>query len=100
MDSLLVLSGVTTIAELLTAPENLRPTYVAWDATGLDARHRGVMVDGHVARLGEWTVSGGRLAGMGDVLDAIRVAAVGVWRGLLDIDQAIAALRARGVAVG
>lgn len=100
IDSLLVLSGVTSVGELLAAPEHLRPTYLAWDATGLTARHRGVSVVDNTARLGEWTASSGRLSGMGDVLDAIRVAAVGVWHGLLDVEQASAALRARGVAVG
>jgi HAD superfamily hydrolase (TIGR01450 family) len=35
MDSLLVLTGVSTVAELLTAPPSARPTYVAADLTGL-----------------------------------------------------------------
>jgi glycerol 3-phosphatase-2 len=34
-DSLLVLTGVTSLDELLSAPPGLRPTYVAWDLRGL-----------------------------------------------------------------
>jgi hypothetical protein len=38
--------------------------------------------------------------GVGDVLDAVRVAAVAVWRGALTFDEAVLGLRTRGVAVG
>ena len=38
--SLLVLTGVTTLAELLAAPPHLRPTYVAPDLGGLLCVHR------------------------------------------------------------
>jgi HAD superfamily hydrolase (TIGR01450 family) len=38
-DSLLVLSGVTTPAQLLSAPARLRPSYLAADAAGLLDRH-------------------------------------------------------------
>jgi len=34
-DSLLVLTGVTSLEELLAAPESMRPTYVAWDLRAL-----------------------------------------------------------------
>jgi ribonucleotide monophosphatase NagD (HAD superfamily) len=35
MDSLLVLTGVSTRADLATVPTELRPTYVADDLSGL-----------------------------------------------------------------
>lgn len=100
IDSLLVLSGVTTVADLLVASPELRPTYVAWDARGLLDSHDAVVESGGRLGLRDWHVDRGRLMGTGDVLDAIRVAAVGVWRGALTFDEAVLGLRTRGVAVG
>jgi HAD superfamily hydrolase (TIGR01450 family) len=54
--SLLVFTGVTTAAELLAAPENLRPSFLAADVSGLLQRHvRPVSVDGQV-ECGPWRV--------------------------------------------
>ncbi|MGH3445764.1 MAG: HAD-IIA family hydrolase [Nocardioidaceae bacterium] len=39
LDSLLVLTGVTGIEELLAAPQRLRPTYLAPDLSGLGTAH-------------------------------------------------------------
>ena len=50
--------------------------------------------------LGAWTVEHGRLTGEGDVLDAVRSVAVATWHGLINLDDALLALRSRGVAVG
>jgi HAD superfamily hydrolase (TIGR01450 family) len=53
-DSLLVLSGVTTAAELLAAPSLRRPTYLAADLGGLLIAHEEpALVDGWI-RCGPW----------------------------------------------
>ena len=49
-DSLLVLTGVTGVEELLTAPAGSRPTYVSSDLRGLLTEHPEVQVDGERAR--------------------------------------------------
>jgi hypothetical protein len=46
--SLLVLTGVTEPAHLITAPARMRPTYLAADLTGLLTAHR------QPSRAGEW----------------------------------------------
>ena len=100
IDSLLVFSGVTSVRELLGAPVEFRPTYVAWDATGLADIHHGVDVQPGIASLNGWQVTGGTLVGQGDILDAIRVTAVAVWNDLQSIDDATSQLAERGIAVG
>jgi HAD superfamily hydrolase (TIGR01450 family) len=100
IDSLLVLSGVTSVADLLVASPEFRPTYLGWDASSLLEPQSGVVVDAGRVGLREWYVEKGRLMGVGDVLDAVRVAAVAVWRGALTFDEAVLGLRTRGVAVG
>ena len=87
--SLLVLSGVTTPATLLTASPLHRPTFLAADVGGLLLEHRAVQVDGVVHRCGRWraqrTADGVVLAlesaavGGGDRLDALRALCVAVW---------------------
>jgi glycerol-1-phosphatase len=81
-DSMLVLSGVSTPADLFAAPPNRRPTYVASDLSGL------LDVDGPI-RLSEkddrdtgWTVTGDPpvLAGEGPALDALALLCVAAWR--------------------
>jgi hypothetical protein len=52
-DSLLVLTGVTELPDLLAAPEECRPTYVGWDLRALLALHPAVVVDGDVATCGD-----------------------------------------------
>ena len=61
--SLLVFSGVTTPRELLGAPANQRPDYLADDVGGVLEAHPGVVVDDDVARCGGWSVrvDGGQL---------------------------------------
>jgi glycerol 3-phosphatase-2 len=82
LDSMLVLSGVSTPAELLAAPPHRRPTYVASDLSGLLDD-----VDGP-ARLSEeddrdtgWTMTGYPpvLAGEGRALDALALLCVAAW---------------------
>lgn len=54
-DSLLVLTGVTDVEMLLSAPAGSRPTYLATDLRGLGQSHPQVTVDGRQARCGEAT---------------------------------------------
>ncbi|GAB2452496.1 HAD hydrolase-like protein [Nocardioides hungaricus] len=83
LDSLLVLTGVTGLAELVAAPEELRPTYLARDLGGLTEEH-GVpeRVPGGFA-LGGWQAraTDGRLdvAGDGAPDDWWRVVATCAW---------------------
>jgi HAD superfamily hydrolase (TIGR01450 family) len=51
-DCLLVLTGVTTVDDLLAAPPGTRPTYVGWDLRALLAPHPPVAVSGDVATCG------------------------------------------------
>jgi glycerol 3-phosphatase-2 len=55
--SLLVLSGVTSPVELITADRMLRPSFVARDLGGLLQTHVGPAVEGHGARCGRWVVT-------------------------------------------
>lgn len=100
IDSLLVFSGVTTVRELMLAVPELRPTYISWDATGLAVSHEAVSVQDDNASLNMWHVRDGQLTGSGDILDAVRVSTVAVWRDLMSVDDATAQLSQRGIAVG
>jgi glycerol 3-phosphatase-2 len=84
--SLLVLTGVTWLEELATAPPALRPTYVSPTLAGLFEPHPAPQIDGAEAELGGWTarVDDGRLAvdGAGSDGDWWRVAATACWRHL------------------
>ena len=82
-DSLLVLTGVTGLAELVAAPEELRPTYVARDLAGLGESHGAPEgVDGRFS-LGGWEACAidGRLDVTGDGApdDWWRVVATCAW---------------------
>jgi hypothetical protein len=103
VDSLLVLTGVTTPAELLAAPEHRRPTFVAADLRGLltpqpevERRDGGYACGGWLAR-----VEGGvlRLDGQGggdDPMDALRALCAAAWSSAdpagLDTRKALAEL--------
>jgi glycerol-1-phosphatase len=82
-DSLLVLTGVTKPADLLTAPPGRRPTYVAGDLTGLLSPHPEVSADGDAYRCRGWTArrTGGKLelTGSGDSIDGLRALAAAAW---------------------
>jgi HAD superfamily hydrolase (TIGR01457 family) len=92
LDSLLVLTGVTTPAELLES--DLRPTYLAQDV-------RAVTEDPERLALGPkagWTVENGVVTGDGDPLDLLRVlCAVPTTRLTAGGDDAAAALRHLGL---
>ncbi|MFJ9316160.1 HAD-IIA family hydrolase [Pimelobacter simplex] len=63
IDSLLVLTGVTGLAELVAAAPALRPTYLSPDLAGLTTAHPAPAGDGERWVLGGWagTVRDGRL---------------------------------------
>ncbi len=92
VDSLLVMTGVTHLAELVAATTDLRPTYVAADLEGLFEAHRVPDVEGGAVELGGWTarVVDGRLDvdGTGDPSDFWRVVAVAGWAHLDETGEA------------
>lgn len=91
--SLLVLSGVTSAAELVSAPDHLRPSYVAKDAGGLLVAHPQPRREGGGVTCGAWQVrrtgGGWQLASASkrsngadlDDLDALRAVCAAVWAG-------------------
>jgi hypothetical protein len=80
MATLLVLTGISDAAELLAAPPELRPDYVAADLDGLTARPEDLAFgprpgwDARVAEPGSLV-----LAGTGDPVDALRVLCAAHW---------------------
>ena len=97
-DSLLVLTGVTAAADLVDAPVEHRPTYVALDLTGLVDTQPDVEAEGSGARCGGWTATagerGGRAAinieGDGHPIDGLRAMLAAGWAardaGAADLD--------------
>lgn len=91
MDSLLVMTGVTDVATLATAPPGARPSYVAADLEGLLTPHPEPDVRPDSVRCGGWTarvVSDGTgtgapsrpaLDGSGDEVDALRALVSLAW---------------------
>ncbi|WP_031521800.1 HAD-IIA family hydrolase [Streptomyces sp. NRRL F-5123] len=83
VDSLLVLTGVTTAAALLAAEPRHRPTYVARDLRGLLAPHPEVTWSSDQARCGAWTAAPSHsslsLMGEGDPLDGLRALCAAAW---------------------
>ncbi|GCD88907.1 HAD-IIA family hydrolase [Nocardioides sp. LS1] len=86
IDSLLVLTGVTGLAELVAARPEERPTYVAADLAGLHEVHPAPETGEGKASLGGWTadVRSGRLTveGDGSADDWWRVVASAAWQHL------------------
>ena len=80
-DSLLVLTGVVGLRELVTAPAGSRPTYVSSDLRGLLLPHPRVDVDGEVARCGaaRAVVEQGVLRGDVGTDDGVRALAALAW---------------------
>lgn len=107
IDTLLVLTGVSTVIEALHAVPRQRPTWIHADLTGLDAPCPAAVVDGDRARCGAVSArwQDGDIALLGDAADlrTIRAALALVvahcpdaaWKGrLLDADGQDAALAA------
>jgi glycerol 3-phosphatase-2 len=85
-DSLLVLTGVTAPADLVNAPVQHRPTYLALDLVGLLESQPEVELHGQVARCGGWTatVRHGQsstidLDGDGRAIDGLRAVLRAAW---------------------
>ncbi|GAA0548019.1 HAD-IIA family hydrolase [Paractinoplanes ferrugineus] len=96
MDSLLVLTGVSGPADLLAAPPERRPTYVAADLSGLfrpadEARlptkaggeaAPGQGAGGQAVEAGGWRLAGTRLSGAGDPVAALLLLCGAAWDGV------------------
>ncbi|HET7430019.1 MAG TPA: HAD-IIA family hydrolase [Nocardioides sp.] len=86
VDSLLVMTGVTDLAELVAAEGALRPTYVASDLAGLFEPHPAPEQEAEDWSCGGWTASaaGGSLtvSGSGSDSDWWRAVAAAAWRHL------------------
>jgi glycerol 3-phosphatase-2 len=84
MDSLLVLSGISSPLELLTCPPSRRPTYVAEDVTGLFGPADAAHVPAKDAPDGWQLVRDSgqvRLEGAGEPVDALRLLCGPCWDG-------------------
>ena len=88
VDSLLVLTGVSGLHDLASAPSNQRPTYISPGLEGLRQAHPAPMIvpdtgEGFRVDLGGWVgrVDGGNLVveGLGSIGDWWRVAVVAAW---------------------
>ncbi|MFJ2904702.1 HAD hydrolase-like protein [Streptomyces sp. NPDC087212] len=83
VDSLLVLTGVTDGAQLLSAPPQHRPTYVDADLRGLLTGQPEVVESGDGFRCGGWTATAGHerleLDGDGEPLDGLRALCAAAW---------------------
>lgn len=86
MDSLLVLTGVSGPADLLAAPEDRRPTYVAADLSGLFRPADDARLPEPGGESGGWRVTrdGDRatLTGSGDPIVALRLLCAVTWDGV------------------
>jgi glycerol 3-phosphatase-2 len=93
-DSLLVLTGVTGLTELVAAEEQHRPTYVAPDLEALAQAQPAPETGDGSSVLGGWTarvVDGSlRVEGEGSVGDWWRVVAVASWQHLDETGQPVA----------
>ena len=85
MDSLLVLTGVSGPAELLSAPESRRPKYVAADLAGLFRPETSARIPYDGDELGGWQITRAQatvtLTGDGDPVDALRLLTGPAWSG-------------------
>jgi len=95
LPSLLVLTGVSGVADLLAARPEGRPDFVGRDLTALHEPHPRVIWDGAAMVVGGWsaTVSDGLLVlqGGGDPLSGVRAAAAMSWQAMdeqLKVDAA------------
>ena len=84
-DSMLVLSGVTSPAELLAAPAGQRPSFLAEDVGGLLAPHLAPVGGDAYVSCGGWRVdfrlrlTHSDTDGAGEQLDALRALCVAAW---------------------
>jgi HAD superfamily hydrolase (TIGR01450 family) len=82
-DSLLVFTGVVKPADLVTAPRDKRPSYIAPDLRGLLAQHHAPVREGAGWKCLKWSaavVSGQVvLHGYGDAADGLKAICAAVW---------------------
>jgi glycerol-1-phosphatase len=83
LDSLLVLTGVTSPAEAILAPAAQRPTYLSEDLAGLLEPHPAITSQDGTYRCGGWTAhrDGDHLdlTGGGDRIDGLRALCAAAW---------------------
>lgn len=84
IDTALVMTGVTNVADLCTAPEHQRPTFVLSDLRGLFGIYRHPEHDGQQVKSGGWVVQlgkgGPQIVNQGDsAIDGIRALATACW---------------------
>ncbi|HSX66209.1 HAD-IIA family hydrolase [Nocardioides sp.] len=100
VDSLLVLTGVSGLRDLVSASPQLRPTYVSTDLSGLLVPHDVPAAAGAAWRLGGWSaaVDAGELVvgGDGGADDWWRVVASASWRHLDDTGRPVSLRRVHG----
>jgi glycerol 3-phosphatase-2 len=82
-DSMLVLTGVTSPAEVVLAPPSQRPTYLAEDLSGLLEPHPEITQKDDAFGCGGWTARRGgnqlELTGDGERIDGLRALCAAVW---------------------
>ena len=97
-DSLLVFTGVTTARDLLAAPPDRRPSYLAADLRGLLTAHIAPTREGVNYISGRWSAAVVSeqvvLHGHGDKIDGLRAMCAAVWAygGPVDAEDALASL--------
>lgn len=83
VDSLLVLTGVTHPAEVVSAPAKWRPSLIAADLGGLLVAHPSVEGEDGVGRCGGWRVryldGAFEASGSGDAYDGLRALCAAAW---------------------
>jgi glycerol-1-phosphatase len=93
IDSLLVLTGVTGLEELVTAPPNRRPTYISFGLEGLGHRHRVPLERDGGLELGGWRAVAEhatlKVEGQGESVDWWRVTAAAAWRHLDETGECV-----------
>jgi glycerol-1-phosphatase len=93
--SLLVLTGVSTVGDLLAAEGGLRPDFLAFDLRALRLPQPQVRLDGHRAECGGFIAQGDlgeqmSLRGSGEPAEALRAVAACTWSfppGAVEVDQ-------------
>jgi glycerol-1-phosphatase len=97
LDSLLVLTGVTGIDELVTAVPSRRPTYISLGLEGLGHRHRAPQVRDEGFELGGFRAVAEhgtlKVEGQGQSVDWWRVTAAAAWQHLDETGESVEAPR-------
>lgn len=93
LDSLLVLTGVTGVAELVAAPPHRRPTYISPGLEGLGQTHPAPVASDGGFELGGWRASAEngtvKIEGSGEPADWWRVLAAASWAHLDATGQSV-----------